>query len=283
MSKAQAQAQAIEQAQAQARAEVMDLNSNGFINAMISVANNEDIETREITVGEKELTDITLKTVTVTAQTIRAFQKESTKALCCELAKLDKETAKHDGFSVSSFIKNALPDLAYSTAHEYYVVGRMFGNPTTHTWKSPIPSSATVSNLSAVAKALCNTEKIDEATEKDLNARFAEFITKYIETGLIHLNATEKDLRKEIKDIKNPAIPVTATEVTEQEQEQEQEQAKTISKVSDTEQAQEAFNILFAFFRGNDKAIEALTTALAELPVMTYDEQGDGLPLEQEQ
>lgn len=253
----------------QAKQEIFATESN-FISAMLSIV--PDTDDMVVKVGEKDLTDKTLKNVTVTAQTLQAFAGVSTKALCCKLSEVDTETAKHDGFKVMAFITGALPNLAPSTARLYYLVGRIFGDSATMTWRQPVPSSVSISNLTDLVKAkgLINTTKIEEATEKDLVARFEEFIRKYVDTGLIHLNATQKDLRAEIKAIQNPDkadIVTTAEDVTDTEQEQDTKSTDVPATEQEQEQdARLALDTLFTYFKGNDKVLEYLSLVLAEMP-----------------
>ncbi len=275
---AQAQAQAHETISevaivAQETAQETALTTSNFIDKMLSCADLDDIENRKITVGEKELSDLTLKKVVVTAETINAFSKVSAMALCCELGKVDKETAKHDGFKVNAFIEKALPDISPAQARRYYVIGRLFGDPNTHEWRRPIVSSVTFTALDIVAKAFCNCEKLDEATEKDRVARFDEFVAKYIKTGKLHLNGTIADLKQEIADLKSTVINSTAQEIKGNEAQGNEAQGNEApAKAQETETAREAINALYAYFKGNVKVQEYLALILAEIPTETETE-----------
>ena len=140
------------QAQAQAKAELTQavhnkIQSMSIVDVMLSAvpsltAKDEDGNdvALPVMVGQKQLTNDTMRIVTVTARTIAKFEKESTTALSIELGKVTKELAKAEGFtSVKRFCATALPHLSDSRIWELYTVGRLFGNPDTHTWKNPIP------------------------------------------------------------------------------------------------------------------------------------------------
>ena len=102
-----------------------------------------------------------------------------------------------------------------------------------------------------------------------------------------YFTGTQADLKDKIKELKEGIIEGKATLLGEGEQGEQgtgeqpkQEQPKHVE--ADTrEQAQKAFDTLFAFFKGNDEAINALTIALALLP--SEQEQAEGEQAEGEQ
>ena len=281
---AQAQAQAMEEVQAMsdnAKAlMVSTITSNlmrptkSFVDAMLSVIpDEEEIATTAITIGEKDLQSVVLKKTYVTADTLRKFSEVSIQAMICELHSLTKEIAKADGFTVNGFIKSAFPQYDANTITNYYRVARIFGNPHTHIWKNPIPQGVSVTNLRQVL-SLINTDKIDEASEKDLDARLSDFVKKYITTGKIHLLGSNKDLREEISAIKNPNkadIQGKATEVKEGEGTGEEAQAEVevtpeVAQQEEAQKARDAVNTLYAYFRDNEAVLEALAVVLASIP-----------------
>lgn len=265
---AQAQAQANEIA-VQVRQEIQGMT---VLDLMLSAVPDTTDENVVVAVGEKVLEDATMRKVTVTARTIEKFAKVSNVALSIELGQVTKELAKKEGFSsVVRYGGLALPSLSDSRIKELYTVGRLFGNPETHKWKAPIPEQASITNLSAVAKAFCNTKKLDEATPEDIAERFTAFCRDYLDR--LDLTDTLTDLRKAIHDIQNPTIDTTATEITDGEGEVQTEgqtegQPEVVQGevVSEREEAQKAFDFLFNFFRGNAEAVEALSQALAFFP-----------------
>lgn len=273
---AQAQAQAQTDIAVQVRQEIQGMT---VLDLMLSAVpettkTNEDgsVELLPVNVGEKAIEDPTLRKVTVTARTIEKFSKVSNVALSVELGQVNKELAKKEGFStVKRYCALALPSLSDSRIMELYTVGRLFGNPETHKWKAPIPEQASITNLSAVAKAFCNTKKLDEATPEDIAERFSAFCRDYLDR--LDLTDTLSELRKAIHEIQNPTLEVNATEVTEGEAQPEgqtegEAQPETVEGevVSDREEAQKAFDFLFKYFRGNSEAVEALSQALAYMP-----------------
>lgn len=221
-------------------------------------------------VGDKELTVQALKQTVVTAQTLIAYSKVSNMALSCEMGKLTKAGVERDGFkSVTSFIKQAFgAQQDVNTLGRYYRVGRIFGDPATHTWKRPIPADVSITNL-GVCLSLIDTSDIDKWSDTECMSAFNSFMDKYVYTDKIALRSSLQTIRKDVKAILNPDtadIPATAQEV--QEGEQEQAQDVEITPEVEAQQAQdsarEAVDILYTYFAGRDDVI-ALIAQIADL------------------
>lgn len=223
-----------------------------------------------VLVGDKELTVQALKQTVVTAQTLIAYSKVSNMALSCEMGKLTKAGVERDGFkSVTSFIKQAFgAQQDVNTLGRYYRVGRIFGNPVTHTWKSPIPADVSITNL-GVCLSLIDTTDIDKWTDAECDKAFNLFMDAYVYTDKIALRSSLQTIRKDVKAILNPDtadIPATAQEVQEGEQEQAQDVEVTPEMEAQQEQdnAREAVDLLYTYFAGRDDVI-ALIAQIADL------------------
>ena len=276
--KAQEQAQQ-EQAQALTPAEKWEIAStdkvaseaSARVASLMASTTHEVGKDEMVLVGDKELTVQALKQTVVTAQTLIAYSKVSNMALSCEMGKLTKGGVERDGFkSVTSFIKQAFgAQQDVNTLGRYYRVGRIFGDPATHTWKRPIPADVSITNL-GVCLSLIDTSDIDKWTDAECAKAFNTFMDLYVYTDKIALRSSLQTIRKDVKAILNPdtePIPTTAQEVQEQaqdgQQEQEQEQ-ETDVPATEQDNAREAVDTLYTYFAGRDDVI-ALIAQIADL------------------
>lgn len=262
----------IAQAQAQAIQSLSDRDT--FRSAMLGLAPVADKDT-EVKVGEKALTSTALKQVTVTARTLQYFRSVSAQALACELSALDKAEVAKDGFkSVSSFIGNVFPDLAQGTAMEYYRVGRVFGDRTTHKWRNGYPEDVSITNLSSFLKYLGKVKSIDTMTQTDLVTLANDLYDKYIATDLVHLRLSNKALREEMDAILNPPVDTTFEEVDTDEQGDQGEQGEQgdqdaqaqAEDVLTRETALKALDTLYTYFRGNADVLALIAQVQAYVP-----------------
>lgn len=274
--KAQAQAQA-QQEHALSPVERWELAStdkvaseaSARVASLMASTTHEVGKDEMVLVGDKELTVHALKQTVVTAQTLIAYSKVSNMALSCEMGKLTKAGVERDGFkSVTSFIKQAFgAQQDVNTLGRYYRVGRIFGDPATHTWKRPIPADVSITNL-GVCLSLIDTTDIDKWTDAECDKAFNTFMDLYVYTDKIALRSSLQTIRKDVKVILNPDtadIPSTAQEIPMQEQEQAQDVEITpeVEAQQAQDNAREAVDLLYTYFAGRDDVI-ALIAQIAD-------------------
>lgn len=256
-----------------APATLADITRNS-VQTFVDNINAIDLEKSYTLAGGKEITSTELKRSYVTTASLLASAEISNMALVCELGKVTKKVAEKDGFkSVMDYLRNAFGSrLDTNTLSRYYRVGRIFASRTEIGWKNGISNGVSITNLGQVLALIdIKWTDLDSMSETDINVIYDKFVADYIDTELIHLNALNKVLRDEIKDIKNPAIiSATAEEVTTEpstDTDTDTDTQPSPVKVVDTaDKAREALDTLYTYFRGNDRALEALALVLAELP-----------------
>ncbi len=275
------QEQAVQELAVIAEAKTEDVISS-LMKAVPSIVDNEGKRTYAVQVGEAVIKDITTAKTIVTTRTIAKFNAVSAIMGAIEMGAVTKEKAKAEGFTtVYRMFECAIPSLSDSRIRELYTVGRLFGDITTHEWRKPIPSKASITNLSAIAKYFNMGKKIDEASPADIAERFAYIVQECIDCEEpLPLDGTLSELRKALKERENTIkgeftesnsnVPAD-NEGQEQEQEQEQEQAKPTE--DRTVGAREAVNYLFDYFKDNEAVKQALYTILENMPKEQEQEQ----------
>ena len=257
-----------------APATLADITRNS-IQTFVDSVNALELDNSYTLAGGKEITSTELKRSYVTTASLLASAEISSIALVCELAKVTKKVAEKDGFkTVMDYLRNAFgARLDTNTLSRYYRVGRIFASRSDLKWRDGIPASVSITNLGQVLALIdIKWTDLDSMDEPTLSKIFDKFYADYIETEKLHLNALNKVLRDEIKDIKNPAIiEATAEEVTSDTSTSDTSNtsADTVKVDEDAERAstaRDSIDYLYQYFRGNDKALEALAVLLAEIP-----------------
>ena len=284
--KKQEQAQTMQE-QAQELTVIGEANTEDVLNSLLgavpALVDDEGNRTYAVQVGEAVIKDLAIAKTIVTTRTIAKFNAVSAIAGAIEMGAVSKEGAKKENFStVYRMFECAIPSLSDSRIRELYTVGRLFGDITTHTWKSPIPQGASITNLSCIAKKLNLGKKIDEATPEDIASRFNAVVDKCLKRAKpLDLTASLTEVRKGIDAIisEDNAIPTTFTESDNNnapadnapaDNQPKQEQAQNEDR---TAGAREAVNYLFDYFKDNEAVKQALYTILENMPKEQEQEQ----------
>lgn len=163
------------------------------------------------------------------------------KGLSVSLGRLSKKTAEKAGFkTVVDMIAERHSNLSKNTLQKYRRIGLLFGDKSAdgYLWRSFIPQSVSVSNLDVVL-TLFDKLDLEALTEEQLEEKAYDFYEKYIVEDKISLLATQKVLKEQVRNIKNPPIEGKAKVVSDTEQEQEQEQAQEVMETAETKEQEE--------------------------------------------
>ena len=132
----------------------------------------------------------------------------STQGMCITSARISKKTAEKAGYkSVVDMLHAIHPTLSKNTLGKYYRIGKIFGDVDGdgYKWRVGVPTGTSVSNLDVVL-TLFDKVDVDKLTDKELSDKFDDFWQEYIVGDKIHLQATQKVLKEEVRNIKNPPI-----------------------------------------------------------------------------
>ena len=204
-----------------------------------------------------------------TLEIIGELRKKSLKMLVLAMAKITDEHAQSTDKSLKTaraLIKAKYPEYSDNTINKYRRIGLLFSNDTEsatdYSYTSFIDEDVSISNLDVIL-TLFDGLDVEKATKAERNKAVADFYDKYIITDKIHLHASQKDLKKEVHDILNPAIEVEAKDVTETAT--GTETATETATDSTAETAQKAITALALIFKGNTTAESAISVLMAEL------------------
>lgn len=248
-----------------------ELSVDRNISALVPVFADNEVREMLVNVGEKEITAVELKRSVVTARTLIEYANISTMCLACEMGKLSKADVEKEGFkSVISFVKTAFGSrLDENTISRYYKIGRVFGDAYTHKWRKGIPADVSITNLGVCLSLLPKDVDVSKLSDDELDVVFNEFYDIYVDTEKIHLRNSLKGIREEVKIILHPEkadIPVKAEEVDSDENSDENSTQTDENSGESMETIYNALDVLMTYFKGNDRAMDALTALYAELP-----------------
>lgn len=210
---------------------------------------------------------------------LRSLKEVSEKGLCIEISELNDEMLKKEGFKqgVAQYVKEVFgSSIATNTAQKYRKVGMIFGKKTItedgkieYSWKEPIDSDVTVTNLTQIIGLLNLPRDYAKLTESEIEKIFKKFIKDYVISGKIHLSATNAILRDELHDIattinkdedededEDKNTENTDNTVNEDENEDEDENTEETAR----DNAITAIDTLKVYFKGNKDAMKALAT-----------------------
>ena len=199
---------------------------------------------------------------------MKSVRDKSVKNIVLAMAKITNEQAQavHKSLKTAkALIKSLYPDYSDNTINKYRRIGLLFSRNTSDMkdfhYISFIEEDTPISNLDAVL-TLFDGLDIEQASVEEREKAVADFYDKYIITDMIHLQASQSKVKKEVHDILNPVITVEAREVEAQEQAQEQAQAQEQTQAEEISTALTAMSIMF---KGNAVAEQAIATLMQEL------------------
>ena len=208
-----------------------------------------------------ELTVSSLSTIGMLGE----LRKKSLKMLVLAMAKItDDEAQKVDKSlkTAKALIRALYPEYSDNTVNKYRRIGLLFSNnvenATDFMYNELIDQDVSISNLDVVI-TLFDKFDVEKATKAERAKALTDFYEKYIATDIIHLHASQSDLKKEVHEILNPSIEGTAKEIDETAQ------TETAQTESTAETAQHSIATLTLIFKGNKTAEDALAILMEEL------------------
>lgn len=267
----------------------------------VAIAKNDNLVNFDITVrtsttadGHKSFSykektkdgEIVLKTVYEPAL-VAIFEKvdyltqvsdASRKALCLELAGINAEMLKKAGIKggFNGFIEKCFGvKLDANTAGRYRKVGVVFGTRDDNgraVWKAPISADVSVSNLDVVLPLVNLPKNWEDLSAKEIDSLYDDFVGKYIVTGLISLDATQKELKRQKHDLFNMVEGVaseidnsiTSDKTVTTDETVTIDETVSSDKTVTIDNCVEYVDALMVHFKGNEKALELLAQ-IAEL------------------
>lgn len=241
------------------------------------------VETKDERTGEKVIVMRKVRNelavnALVSIEQLLFIAGKSTKGLVLGMAKLTKAHAESIGLkSVKALLRNKFgKELDVNTIEKYRRIGLLFAadrrDPNNYEWREGIDPDVTVSNLDVVMTLFDLKGKkinLEMCSDSELDALYDNFYGQYIVLDKIHLLATQKTLKEEVKEILNPSIDgyaiekdVDETSEGEGECEGECEGEGEGEGECKTDNAQEsalnAIMILQTLFKDNKEAQKAL-------------------------
>lgn len=114
-----------------------------------------------------------------------ALEGETLKAVCCEVATMDKESAGREGYaSISAFLGSIFPNIGAGTMMQYYKSGHLFSECVDgkYQWKKPIPQSTNVSALVRFLSSFIPKDTdVENLTADEWNALYLAGAERYFQ------------------------------------------------------------------------------------------------------
>ena len=223
----------------------------------------KDEKTGEKVVKQRKLYNKLAVNALVNIDKLLFISSKSTKGLVLGMAKLTKAHAEAVGLkSVKALLHNKFgKELDVNTIEKYRRIGLLFAadrnDPNNYEWREGIDSEVSVSNLDVVMTLFNlkeNKINLENCTDDEIDEMFADFYGKYIVLDRIHLLASQKSLKEEVKEILNPSIEAEAI-IKDADENGADENGVDESA---TESALKAITTLRLLFKGNKDAEKAL-------------------------
>ena len=181
-----------------------------------------------------------------------------------------------------ALIRAKYPEYSDNTINKYRRIGLLFSNDTESatdfSFCEFIDEDVSISNLDVIL-TLFDGLDVEKATKAERLKAVSDFYGNYIATDMIHLHNSQKELKKEVHEILNPAIEVEAKEVDEKSTDVEQEKSTDVEQEKSTdvehekstdvdstaETAQKAITALSLIFKGNSEAEKAISILMVEI------------------
>ncbi len=199
-----------------------ETSGTGIVTSFVEIP----VETKDERTGEKVIVMRKLRNelavnAMVSIEQLLFIAGKSTKGLVLGMAKLTKAHAESIGLkSVKTLLHNKFgKELDVNTIDKYRRIGLLFAadrkDPNNYEWRDGIDPDVSVSNLDAVMTLFDLKGKkinLEACTDAELDALYEDFYGQYIVLDKIHLLATQKTLKEEVKEILNPSIDGYAIE-----------------------------------------------------------------------
>ncbi|MBO7716645.1 MAG: hypothetical protein J6S85_23970 [Methanobrevibacter sp.] len=244
----------------------------------------KDENGEKVTVFRKLRNELAVASM-ATIDILTELRKKSLKMLVLGMAKITDEHAQ----SVDKTLKTAralirakYPEYSDNTINKYRRIGLLFSNDTESatdfSFCEFIDEDVSISNLDVIL-TLFDGLDVEKATKAERLKAVSDFYGNYIATDMIHLHNSQKELKKEVHEILNPAIEVEAKEVDEKSTDVEQEKSTDVEQEKSTdvehekstdvdstaETAQKAITALSLIFKGNSEAEKAISILMVEI------------------
>lgn len=224
-------------------------------------------------------------------EVLSKVNRASLKMIVGAMSKITDEHAQSVDKSLKTakaLIKTMFPEYSDNTISKYRRIGKLFFEDTEDAgnfhYCSFIDEDVPISNLDVVL-TLFDGIDVEKASKEELAQAVSDFYAKYIVTDMIHLNASQKVLKKEVHYILNPVIDAEAKEVDTDtpetpkkeelaKQAKEAEEAGEVEVTPEMERAEAiadftlTLNAMSVMLKGNKQAEKAIKVLIDELAKM---------------